>query len=187
MKFEEVLSILYSKDLPKIISVLNSSVYSKDWKVKDDKYFIFHLGFVFRIQTGTQMELLYDLTSNIVIRQPRLPARYIPPMLGLNCYYMDDRLLWSHYINGWSKVVMVAYDQDNELLCYYSLPDGTFQTPLKNLNNIELFSFDSQEKYTYSQFEIINKAREVIAEYPLHKSLSEIVFYNGLRFEKKLF
>lgn len=64
MKLSHILEVLYSEpsDDNKIIGVLNNTIHVRDFTYENNSMII-HLGFTFKIHTGTLLELFYDFNS----------------------------------------------------------------------------------------------------------------------------
>jgi hypothetical protein len=82
MQLETVLQTLYSSTRPEILFVLNQAIYITDFDKGEDTL-LFHTGFRFRIQTGTPLDVFFDLDSKNVIIQPLGPyPRRAPQLIG---------------------------------------------------------------------------------------------------------
>jgi len=68
--YHRILRILYGDSLTMIIELLNTSLFVRDFVHKPNSNVI-HTGVSFFTQTGQEMEVLYDFSSNQLIIQPR--------------------------------------------------------------------------------------------------------------------
>lgn len=73
--------------------MISKSVYAKDYKYDRSKAILIHSGFSFELSFGKTMELYYDLTNNIIVRQVKINNN--PQILGL-LYYFGDIFVSSH-------------------------------------------------------------------------------------------
>lgn len=153
MKLSEILKILYSEDLNKIIEIINSSILSKDFPFEKEKSFIIDTGFIFEMQDGEPIELFYDFVNNTLVRQPKFNNN--PKILGLTHLFGDDWIeIWDH------KIISIV---DERI-------DSTIINSFENVSDV----------FNYNLFQIISSDSSELIVSPLNKKLYEtLCFYDG--------
>lgn len=150
------------------ISSINSSTYVNQYSFNKKEAVIIHLGFSFRIQTGNEFELFYDLTNDIIIRQLRLKNN--PLLLGLGYCFENDYINTYNYkilkkINLVSNSVQViATSNVNELTVRgnFEIIDDSKIFTVNSLSKIysESVHFDGHSFMTTKEYKQIKEEEE---------------------------
>ncbi len=82
MDYSTVLKKLYGNDDYEVLRVLNSAIYVEEYITKEDSFFI-HTGFVFFTHKNTQMSLIYDFSTESIIKQVHFGSTNCLPFNGI--------------------------------------------------------------------------------------------------------
>lgn len=104
MKLSVVLETLYSENLDEIVSLLNGSVYAKEFPLDKSNINVIHTGFRFELHTGTEMELYYDIYNELLIYQKQIGE---VPVLGV-LYEFD-----LPFVKGYYQAAYAVIDENN--------------------------------------------------------------------------
>jgi hypothetical protein len=204
-KYFDLLNVLYGNDYQKILAILNLSVRVEELEEKHRSDIVIHTGFIFKTQNDEKMELLYD--SNCVLRQ--IQNKYFPvkPINGLWLTYGNYNK--THYSKAfpafrsfihpfierlsyggerWSNIHIFLRNKEEKYIVSTVAGELTLErTMIKDdFGEIvieEYKSLNSEKKInTFKFFE----NEKIIKEFPLHKNLDRIVFFDGKSFTKYL-
>jgi hypothetical protein len=164
VNIKDVLHILHNGNLDEVVSLLNKSSYVGDLPSVSVRWII-HTGVKFRIQTGSEMELFFDLEHSVLIRQNHSANLAIPCVLGL---YTKIR-------NGYIKnEIGILFTEVSECFGFSSLS--------KEYSWISADSLDHKSFKTFKQDS--EGAISDIREFPLSKNIEERLFFGNGRFAK---
>jgi len=131
------------------VSSIRSSKHVDEYRFDKANSILMHLGFSFKLQSGNEFEIYYDLTNNITIRQRRYSN--IPAILGLICYFEGQ------YINRYDLRIIKQIDLRSDT-CHIS-------------------NLSTQDELTSTEnFEIVDKS-DIFIVTSLTKSYSEPLYY----------
>jgi hypothetical protein len=190
----DILKGLYTGSISKVYSILNRSIYIAEILNKQDAL-LFHTGFGFKSHRGTMFHLYYDLKSAFVIRSAEIKNPLygkIPQLLGLLC-----PLNGGDYVNNFYTKLTTSFvlgnpkeeDENIEMKGFKGINEITlgeiFEPDNLQVQNrsVSLVSSDGMERIMHENFEIQNE-EQIIANLPLYKTFSEIVFINNHLLEK---
>jgi hypothetical protein len=176
MKYSDLLRVIYSNDLSKIISVLNLSEYVTNF-LPDDKSIVIHTGFVFTTHKAKLLELFYDIKNETLIRQIRLKKLALPQLNGLVAN-KDKR----QYFNNSVGIVLTEIPQNDNNGIFYHLKSPRSYFDNENINEIKVIK-DNKREYTLKSFNV-KKGKTVKSKYPFYKTLTDLVFYDGHSFSR---
>lgn len=86
--------------------MISKSVYAKGYKYDRSKAELIHSGFSFELSYGKTMELYYDLTNNVIVRQEKFNNN--PQILGLVYYFGDI------YVSSYENKLLTGFDTVNQ-------------------------------------------------------------------------
>jgi hypothetical protein len=109
------------------IASIASSKHVREYRFDKTNSIFMHLGFSFRLQSGNEFEIYYDLTNNIMVRQSRYEN--IPMILGLICHFKGE------YINAFDLKIIKNIDLKKGT---YNIFEAADQTELMNIGNFEI-------------------------------------------------
>ncbi len=164
MKLCYILEVLNNSSIEKIVELLNSATYIRDYKEKEDSFFI-HIGFVFQIQTATKFELFFDLTTKNLIYQKRMKDSTMPCFLGI--IYQKDGSYLKHATSG----VLGACSFNEEHVYFY-------ETTKEKIQKLEfecpVFTFfDDVDHHDLSKQK----------QFPLSKQVFQTIYFGNSRFQ----
>jgi hypothetical protein len=119
------------------ISSIGSSKHINDYRFDKSNSVLMHLGFSFRLQSGNEFEIYYDLVNNITVRQRRYEN--IPLILGLVCYFEGQ------HINRYDLKIIKKIDLPN---CVGHVCDVSSQEELTKTGDFEIV--DDTKVFTVS-------------------------------------
>lgn len=178
MTYSEIIAELYSDDVLRIITILNKSVYASNINKTKKNILVVHTGFVFNTHNKTPIEILYDLNTEVVIRQPRKEnfSSNIPLINGL----------WAKG-NGkyfglfYALTISQIKEKDNDEFEYLEINNPYQYFHLNPIKEIEVK--DYKDKFIRG-LKVIGETNEV--EYPFQKRFTEEIFYDGNIFRKNI-
>jgi len=175
-KYIELLLKLNDNSIGDIISVLNQSVYVKDFKSPDGDSFIVLTGFSFVTHKGTIIELYYDFKTETVIRQGRREDSILPQISGL----FMEKVSEGHFINRYYKRMLQGLSENGEVVvCTFK--DFERDQKSQRLISIDIADDDSDTKELVESI-TIKFADSSVKELPLNRKLDTPIFYDGNRF-----
>lgn len=182
MKYSEVLRILYGKDTKRIISLLNSGLYAPNYKEEPEKFCVVHTGFHFKIHTGTEIALLFDMDNGKLIRQGTLKINPIPVINGL----LVAKEQAGGFYNVYMPLMYAGVAQHDNQKGYFA----TVEDVLQYMNRFDIQSIRVKQKkeekfYEISSFKVYDPDNTEFKpiEYPFQRRFEPTLFFGHGRFE----
>jgi hypothetical protein len=192
MKLYNLIKAAYSDDYKTFIDYLNQSIYSTNFNESQNSLVI-HTGISFLIQTSKELEILYDLKTNCIIRQPRNSGRglSLPKIHGIQVTktQLDDNSKPNlNYFNNVKTMVIYSYDFTGELKITILIVNENFvKKSFDNPGIAEITGkpFRGKSKRTIKNIKYIFKIKnKIIREsFPFNKTLKEKIFYYNDNFK----
>jgi hypothetical protein len=171
MKYSDIVEILYGNDSDSIISLLNESVFAKNYNPIDN-YSVISTGFCCKIQTGRFFEFLYDMSNETMIRQPK-PLQMLPLLNGL--IFGKDKELYKGFFYGYYQIIITGVQSDNNDFVTTAQP--LYQTVCStdfDLETVEILK--DENKDTYKNFVVFDKDSKVLNKIPLQRVFMKLFF-----------
>ncbi|WP_276975459.1 hypothetical protein [Flavobacterium filum] len=186
MTYREIIDNLYSKEFLKIIKVLNQSIYATQFN-KTEQTFVLHTGFVCQTHKGTAIEILYDFSSEKIIRQPRNEnfTTTVPLLSGLRLgatgkYFDVFYPIIFPYISGEDNFPIMVDTKDPKLIFFELVNPYDY---LGTNSIVEVYVKGEDEKILQS---IEIQYNEKKLKYPFQMRYNEDIFYDGNFFRRYL-
>ncbi|WP_316787115.1 hypothetical protein [Pedobacter frigiditerrae] len=173
MNYSEVISGLFDIDINNVIKVLQASIYS-DKINKKESHYVVHTGFTFFTHKGKYIEVLYDLISKRVIRQPRNEnySTNIPLINGIRVTGDGE------YFNRFFPCLISEID-DNDMFI-----ESEINHPFQYLNIDDIVEVEIKGGNSIVNFKSIKiEKNKVIVEYPFQRKFKQTIFFDGLSFK----
>lgn len=160
-------------------NMISKSVYAKEYKHDRSKAILIHSGFSFELSYGKTMELYYDLTNNIIVRQVKLDDN--PQILGLVYHFADT------FVGAYETKFLLTLDTNKDDIVFVnfdSLSDSEVDSTLTILTKEKEYKYKvsnhhfQERVYSLSGFdyELVGKSfatkrelNQAAAEYKRHQ------------------
>lgn len=174
MKYAEVISKLYGTNFYSIIQILNNTIYSKDCEFSKDNVYI-HTGFAFINHKNKKFELIYNIHTEEIYRQPRELNDNLPQMNGI--FVFKDN---SDFFNSFSNdVALEISETDNIDGESYLIKDFEKYLTEQIIEKIDVKKTENDAYKEVFSFKVLDKEKNIKAEFPFQKTLLIKLFYNG--------
>lgn len=164
MKYVEVADALYGTDVSNILEIIHLSQQAKYFDQKINSAVI-HTGFIFPVSETNQTALLYDLTTERIIRQPHY-QEHIMQLNGLLLVKVN-----ANYFNIPIPMFFTEIKDNNEMNKHYSIEvenRSSFKSKVRVNEKNEILYIDN--------IKIISaKDSTLIKEYPLNRTFEQLV------------
>lgn len=162
MKYKEIADILYGQDLKQIYHIINQSLDAPEFEQRINSMVI-HTGFIFITERDKRLILLYDLSTETVIRQ--LSDDHLPQLNGLLVVKVNAKnfniaipLFFSHI------------KANNEVYQYHHVEINN------GLESNEILISEKGETTTISSVKVLEASDLTsLTAYPLRKTLTPFV------------
>jgi hypothetical protein len=181
MTYSEILTALYSNDVNRIVDILQKSIYSTEFNMKNDGIIAIHTGFSFITHKEKLMEIIACFNENsnkiVIVRQNRAEWNYrrIPQLNGLQLFG-DDK-----YFDRFYPLILAEIIEENE---DYNLKGFEIKEPLKYLEIKLINEVESEDSHEVIKLiKITNKYGECI-KFPLQNIYNTKIYFDGKFFNK---